>query len=125
MKKRFSGSIPDRMTIIKLDKSGGCVERDENYMKQLRQAQTREYFYGRGEMSLSPFTQVADYGQMALYKVSESKFSIHEDCAKMLQRALHQVPGIQGQTMTTKTNMIRPRQRLDSETGFTTRLLPL
>jgi polyribonucleotide 5'-hydroxyl-kinase len=68
MKRRFPEDR--KVTVIKLERSGGCVDRDELYMRQLRQAQIREYFYGYGgEMVLSPFTQLVEYGQMALYQV--------------------------------------------------------
>lgn len=62
------------IAVIKLDKSGGCVDRDEEYMRQLRQAQIREYFFGDAKNTLSPHTQLIDFSQLSIYKITESKF---------------------------------------------------
>jgi polyribonucleotide 5'-hydroxyl-kinase len=73
MKHRFPpSSHQSAVTVIKLDKSGGCVDRDETYMRQLRQVQIREYFYGHGSMALSPTTQVVDFGQVNIFRISKS-----------------------------------------------------
>jgi len=71
MKRRFS-TTGDSITVIRLDKSGGCVDRTEDYMKQLRQAQIKEYFYGHGGMSLSPFTQLSDFDHISIYRVNDT-----------------------------------------------------
>lgn len=63
------------MVVIKLDKSGGCVDRDESYMKQFRHAQVREYFFGDAKTTLSPHTQQLDFDQLSIYKVAESQLS--------------------------------------------------
>ncbi|KAF2198266.1 pre-mRNA cleavage complex II protein-like protein Clp1 [Delitschia confertaspora ATCC 74209] len=60
----------DHVTLIRLDKSNGCVDRDEDYMKQFRQAQIRSYFFGHGENTLSPSTHWEDYSEMSIYKVA-------------------------------------------------------
>ena len=41
--------------MLRIDKSGGCVDRSPDYMKALRHAQIREYFFGHGEDALAPF----------------------------------------------------------------------
>jgi polyribonucleotide 5'-hydroxyl-kinase len=71
MKRRFPPSNHERaVTVIRLDKSGGCVDRDEDYMRKLRQIQVREYFYGQPSMALSPTTQVVDFSQIAIFRIS-------------------------------------------------------
>lgn len=69
MKRRFGSGQEEPIAIVKLDKSGGCVDRDAAYMRQLRQAQIYEYFFGRGSITLSPYSQFVDFSQMAIYKV--------------------------------------------------------
>lgn len=68
------GSGP--MVVIKLDKSGGCVDRDESFMQQLRHAQVREYFFGDAKTTLSPHTQQLDFDQLSIYKVAESQLPL-------------------------------------------------
>lgn len=76
MFRRYNGqkaSTEDTIAVIKLDKSGGCVDRDDGYMKQYRQAQVREYFFGDAKNTLSPHTQLVDFSQLCVYKIAESK----------------------------------------------------
>ncbi|KAI5297806.1 hypothetical protein KEM56_004529, partial [Ascosphaera pollenicola] len=44
---RQANSAEDKISVIKLTKSGGCVDRDENFMKPIREGQIRSYFFGR------------------------------------------------------------------------------
>lgn len=77
MLRRYNGQSTGSsgpVVVIKLDKSGGCVDRDESYMKQLRHAQVREYFFGDAKTTLSPHTQQLDFDQVSIYKVAESQF---------------------------------------------------
>ncbi|MCJ1362646.1 Cleavage polyadenylation factor subunit clp1 [Acarospora aff. strigata] len=74
MARRFNGrrtSTDETISVVKLDKSGGCVDRDDAYMKQARQAQIREYFFGDTKITLSPHTQQVDFGQVTIYRVAE------------------------------------------------------
>ena len=75
MKRRFenrpNGEEP--VTVIRLPKSEGCVDRDERYMRQLRQLQIREYFFGNKPGMLSPYTQMLDYSQLTIYRVADRK----------------------------------------------------
>ena len=76
MVRRFNGqktSTGETIAVIKLDKSGGCVDRDEAYLNQLRQSQIREYFFGDAKSTLSPHTQQIDFNSVTIYKLSESK----------------------------------------------------
>ena len=60
----------ESISVLKVDKSGGCVDRDESYLHQLRQAQIREYFFGDAKNNLSPHTQQIDFTQFAIYKLA-------------------------------------------------------
>ena len=76
MSRRFgkqASAAPDGVFIVKLDKSGGCVDRDDEYLKQFRQAQIREYFFGDAKNSLSPHTQLVDFSEVAIYRLAESQ----------------------------------------------------
>ena len=61
----------ESITVVKVDKSGGCVDRDETYLQQFRQSQIREYFFGDANTTLSPHTQQIDFNQMTIYKLAE------------------------------------------------------
>ncbi|KAL8940926.1 MAG: hypothetical protein Q9211_002045 [Gyalolechia sp. 1 TL-2023] len=75
MLRRFNGQrmgANEPTIVVKLDTSGGVVNRDDEYMRRFRQAQVREYFFGDSKASLSPHTQQVDYGQFSVYKIPES-----------------------------------------------------
>ena len=59
-------------SVIKLEKSGGCVDRDDDFRRQQKQAQIREYFFGDRKNTLSPHTQQIDFGQLNIYKLVDT-----------------------------------------------------
>lgn len=63
----------ETITVLRLDKSGGCVDRDEAYLDQFRQAQIREYFLGNAKSILSPHIQQIDFSSMTIYKLTDCK----------------------------------------------------
>lgn len=76
MVRRFNGqktSTDETVEVVKLEKSGGCVDRDEGYMRQFRQAQIREYFFGDAKNTLSPHIQHVEFSQLSVYKFAESE----------------------------------------------------
>ena len=76
MLRRFNGQrmgTNEPTIVVKLDTSGGVVNRDDEYMRRFRQAQVRQYFFGDSKASLSPHTQQVDYGQFSVYKIPECK----------------------------------------------------
>src|SRR5450432_541991 len=80
MVRRFDGhktTNDDPITVIKLDKSGGCADRDDTYLQQTRQAQIREYFFGDRRRTLSPHTQTVDFNSITIYKIRECKPANH------------------------------------------------
>lgn len=75
MLRRFNGQKigeSETTTVIKVDKSGGCVDRDTEFLQRLRQEQIREYFFGDIRNPLSPHTQQIDASQLTVYKLAES-----------------------------------------------------
>ena len=117
MKRRFSApGLDEPVTIIKLDKSGGCVDRDETYMRKFREAQIKEYFYGHGNMGLSPFTQLVEYNQVTIYRINDGNYlqTLHILLTKHL-KALHTILlSTLAQMMTMKMNMSQVQYQLDS-----------
>lgn len=56
-------------SVVKLPKSGGCIDRDEATMRQLRRAQVRAYFFGAGPLTLNPYTQTVDFSYLTIYRI--------------------------------------------------------
>jgi polyribonucleotide 5'-hydroxyl-kinase len=81
MAKRFdghpAGTTPGTITVLKLEKSGGCVDRDETYMQQLQHAQIKAYFFGDARRTLSPHTQTVDFNAITVFKITECLFPFH------------------------------------------------
>jgi len=77
MQKRFgtpnSTSGDESIQVVRLSRSGGCVDRDESYMRQLRQAQIRNYFFGGPKNTLSPFTIGAEFEAFKMLRFVEAK----------------------------------------------------
>jgi polyribonucleotide 5'-hydroxyl-kinase len=70
--RKFANRDPsESVSVIRLDKSGGCVDRSEDYMKALRHAQVREYFFGHGENTLAPSSQTCDFGELNVFQIGE------------------------------------------------------
>ena len=61
----------DSITLVKLDKSGGCVDRDETFMQQSREAAIREYFFGDWKRVLSPHNQFVNFDEVTVFKIDD------------------------------------------------------
>ena len=80
MQRRFSGyrgTAGEPLTLVKLDKSGGCVDRDDSFMEQSREASIREYFFGDPKRTLSPHNQYVNFDEVVVYKVYEGTLILH------------------------------------------------
>ena len=72
MSRRFAQSPNSTITVLKLDKSGGCVDRDSSYMQALREAQVRAYFFGSPTRTqLSPVSQTVGWDEVVIYRAGE------------------------------------------------------
>lgn len=87
----------ERVSVIKLSKSGGCVDRDAAFMKGIRESQIRSYFFGNPipstasaalslssassttNITLSPHAQQLDFNAMAVYNVNTVSTDEDED----------------------------------------------
>ncbi|KAL5051920.1 mRNA cleavage and polyadenylation factor clp1, partial [Aspergillus fruticulosus] len=89
-----SAASDERISVVKLSKSGGCVDRDAAFMKAVRESQIRTYFFGNPvpttassalsissssttNVTLSPHAQQLDFDAIALYNYTTS--SAEED----------------------------------------------
>ncbi|KAK8161067.1 Pre-mRNA cleavage complex II protein Clp1-domain-containing protein [Phyllosticta citrichinensis] len=79
LSRRFAKqSAPSSMTdneavhVVKLDKSGGCVDRDAAFSRAMRLAQIRSYFFGHGPTTLSPHTHRVDFAALPLWRVVDA-----------------------------------------------------
>lgn len=73
-KQPSSSSTPgESIAVVKLARSGGCVERDVAFMASLRAAQIKGYFYGTGlgmgGVVLSPRQQGVEFQGLVVYRV--------------------------------------------------------
>ncbi|KAL8873528.1 MAG: hypothetical protein Q9198_007011 [Flavoplaca austrocitrina] len=75
MLRRFNGQpigIGETTSVIKLDRSGGSVDRDEDFLRRARKAQFLKYFYGDPKMELHPRTTECDFNHVSIYKVPDN-----------------------------------------------------
>jgi len=74
MVRRFSSHKirgSESIAIVKLDKSGGCVDRGDTFMQRSREIAIREYFFGDLKNTLSPHTQQVNFDDITIYKIQE------------------------------------------------------
>ncbi|KAK0637068.1 Pre-mRNA cleavage complex II protein Clp1-domain-containing protein [Bombardia bombarda] len=59
------------ITILALDKSDGVAERDKAWKRSDREEAIREYFFGDLKKTLSPFTHLVSYDELAIFRLPE------------------------------------------------------
>lgn len=72
--QRFSGVknvLGEHVSVVALDKSNGVVERDEEFLQNMREANIKEYFFGDAKTTLSPFTHQVAFDDLAIYTSPE------------------------------------------------------
>ncbi|EEP80352.1 conserved hypothetical protein [Uncinocarpus reesii 1704] len=78
----------ERISVVKVTKSGGCVDRDATFMKYVRESQIRSYFFGSPvpstassalslsstatgtAIALSPHTSHVDFDSLTVYSIT-------------------------------------------------------
>ncbi|KAI7468142.1 SAICAR synthase-like protein [Hortaea werneckii] len=58
----------ENIHVLRVTKPGGAVERDQAYMRQLRTAQVRQYFFGSSKEPLNPHSHSLNYGELNIYR---------------------------------------------------------
>jgi polyribonucleotide 5'-hydroxyl-kinase len=71
MCRRFEDRPQNPVTVVKLPKSGGCVDREESFMKQSRETTIREYFFGEPKRTLSPYTMTVGFDDLKVWRVGQ------------------------------------------------------
>lgn len=74
MSRRFEGnkSSEEQIHVLRIAKPGGAVERDSEFMKQLRTQQTRQYFFGSANGSLNPHSHSVGFTDIDIYRVKSA-----------------------------------------------------
>ncbi len=67
-------SLPSPPEIIKLNKSGGAVEKDIAFMKSYSHSKVKQYFFGDPVYPLSPFSTSIAFDDLLLLRIGEGKF---------------------------------------------------
>lgn len=70
MNKLLSNRNPN-ISIIKLAKSGGVVERDREYKSMLQRTKIHEYFYGTPKCELLPYSMLVNYDDIKIWRVGD------------------------------------------------------
>lgn len=60
------------LAILKIPRSGGCVDTDAAYTRHVQHAAIQHYFYGKSLEPLSPFTITVKMSDVTVYQVVES-----------------------------------------------------
>ncbi|KAI9683588.1 MAG: Cleavage polyadenylation factor subunit clp1 [Trizodia sp. TS-e1964] len=79
MTRRFDGqriSSDESISVLKLIRSGGCVDRDAKFLAQASQLSIRKYYFGTNKSTLSPHTLHIDIAQLVVYKLKEVKSAL-------------------------------------------------
>ncbi|KAI0463543.1 hypothetical protein LJB42_002543 [Komagataella kurtzmanii] len=57
-----------KLNLVKVAKSGGCVEKDDSFIRSRQQRVIKEYFYGFDKIVLSPYTITVAYNEVILFQ---------------------------------------------------------
>jgi polyribonucleotide 5'-hydroxyl-kinase len=72
MARRYGGK--PGVSVVKLAKSGGAVERNDTYIQQFQAYLTKQYFYGEVKNVLSPVSRTLDFKNIKVYRIAEGEF---------------------------------------------------
>lgn len=64
--------LKDQVTVVKLSKSGGVVERDRQFKTELQRSKIHEYFYGTLKCELSPYSMLVNFDDVTIWRVGEA-----------------------------------------------------
>ncbi|KAK4511529.1 uncharacterized protein ATC70_012744 [Mucor velutinosus] len=68
MNRMFSNK---NVSVVKLSKSGGVVERDRQFKTRLQRTKIHEYFYGTPKCELSPYSMLVNYDDIKVWRVGD------------------------------------------------------
>ncbi|KAI9262876.1 Pre-mRNA cleavage complex II protein Clp1-domain-containing protein [Helicostylum pulchrum] len=67
---RIYGS-KQKVSVVKLSKSGGVVERDRQFKIRLQRTKIHEYFYGTPKCELSPYSMLVNHDDIKIWRVGD------------------------------------------------------
>jgi polyribonucleotide 5'-hydroxyl-kinase len=62
-----------RVAVMKLARSGGAVEVNDNYLEQTQNYITKKYFYGEMKNILSPVSRTLDFKTVKVFRLAQGK----------------------------------------------------
>lgn len=72
MLRRYpANSSGNSVAVVKLAKSGGCVDREEEFLRAGRNRAVKEYFFGEPKRTLSPHTITVIWEHLVIYRIAE------------------------------------------------------
>lgn len=72
--KKFKDKVSSsELQVVKVPKSGGCVERTDSFMRAVQSRSIREYFYGTPKQPFAPKTITVDYSLVTVYRIDENQ----------------------------------------------------
>ncbi|RUP46047.1 Pre-mRNA cleavage complex II protein Clp1-domain-containing protein [Jimgerdemannia flammicorona] len=63
------------VSVIKLAKSGGVVERDASFRRQTQMHKIQEYFYGTPKCDLLPYSTFINFNDVSIFRVGEGSLA--------------------------------------------------
>jgi polyribonucleotide 5'-hydroxyl-kinase len=69
----------DAVTVLRISKPGGAIERDNAFMKQLRAQQVRQYFFGSGREALNPHSHSVPFADLDIFRAQSQSSILAED----------------------------------------------
>lgn len=60
-----------KVSVVKLSKSGGVVERDRQFKIRLQRTKIHEYFYGTPKCELSPYSMLVNHDDIKIWRVGD------------------------------------------------------
>lgn len=63
------------VTVVKLLKSEGCVDRDDNFLRLSRQRAVKEYFFGEPKRTLSPYTMTVEFSGLNIFRINDCMYA--------------------------------------------------
>lgn len=74
MVRKFANpkNAEDAVHVFRISTAGGAVARDETHMRQVRQQQIKNYFFGDAKGPLNPHGQWWDFGELSIYKAVDA-----------------------------------------------------
>lgn len=130
-------SSNERISVVKLAKSGGVVDRDQSFMKSLRESQIRSYFFGNPipstassalslsatssttNITLSPHAQQLDFDSLTIYNIviggDDENEDDEYDPSRFLGANDSLLPGDSGERETTPNPLQNLQQQLQTQ----------